>query len=304
MGGWTGTIERVQRNRIDQRRRCWVHFIDSTISRLHSVYLDREERDNDLGYEPWDNWLGEELLAPGEVPPGAIEHPHLPAWAEQAGDPQVRLIFGLEPEDDYPSCSADTARVWRNFLTEHIPLPRRLRAAASHDSGSRELLLRRILEPDEVASEVDDKPHGLYAEVSVDNEIEVTRLDDVMLFDDDPYETLLCDYAHWYDEIHGDDEGMSFAEFKGIVRSAFSAWEGNLNQLPDEFGRDLAKPLADQIKNPQAGRFLDRREQPVVEEPEDSAVPAPIRAAPRVGRNDPCPCGSGKKFKKCCLRER
>jgi uncharacterized protein len=20
-----------------------------------------------------------------------------------------------------------------------------------------------------------------------------------------------------------------------------------------------------------------------------------------VGRNDPCPCGSGKKFKKCCL---
>lgn len=24
------------------------------------------------------------------------------------------------------------------------------------------------------------------------------------------------------------------------------------------------------------------------------------REAPRVGRNDPCPCGSGKKFKKCC----
>jgi uncharacterized protein YecA (UPF0149 family) len=21
----------------------------------------------------------------------------------------------------------------------------------------------------------------------------------------------------------------------------------------------------------------------------------------RVGRNDPCPCGSGKKFKQCCL---
>lgn len=29
---------------------------------------------------------------------------------------------------------------------------------------------------------------------------------------------------------------------------------------------------------------------------------APIhRKAPRVGRNDPCPCGSGKKYKKCCL---
>jgi len=25
-----------------------------------------------------------------------------------------------------------------------------------------------------------------------------------------------------------------------------------------------------------------------------------VRAAPKVGRNDPCPCGSGKKYKKCC----
>jgi len=24
------------------------------------------------------------------------------------------------------------------------------------------------------------------------------------------------------------------------------------------------------------------------------------RSAPKVGRNDPCPCGSGRKFKKCC----
>jgi preprotein translocase subunit SecA len=26
----------------------------------------------------------------------------------------------------------------------------------------------------------------------------------------------------------------------------------------------------------------------------------PIRKAERVGRNDPCPCGSGKKYKHCC----
>ena len=25
-----------------------------------------------------------------------------------------------------------------------------------------------------------------------------------------------------------------------------------------------------------------------------------VRTEPSVGRNDPCPCGSGKKFKKCC----
>lgn len=28
--------------------------------------------------------------------------------------------------------------------------------------------------------------------------------------------------------------------------------------------------------------------------------PEPVRRAPTPGRNDPCPCGSGKKFKKCC----
>ncbi|HEX9050160.1 MAG TPA: SEC-C metal-binding domain-containing protein [Anaeromyxobacter sp.] len=27
---------------------------------------------------------------------------------------------------------------------------------------------------------------------------------------------------------------------------------------------------------------------------------APVRSEPRVGRNDPCPCGSGKKHKRCC----
>ncbi len=35
----------------------------------------------------------------------------------------------------------------------------------------------------------------------------------------------------------------------------------------------------------------------------DGDVPKPQtqrHEGPRVGRNDPCPCGSGKKFKKCC----
>jgi len=32
-----------------------------------------------------------------------------------------------------------------------------------------------------------------------------------------------------------------------------------------------------------------------------SVAPLPFqRVAPKVGRNDPCPCGSGQKYKKCC----
>jgi preprotein translocase subunit SecA len=29
----------------------------------------------------------------------------------------------------------------------------------------------------------------------------------------------------------------------------------------------------------------------------------PVRVEPKIGRNDPCPCGSGKKFKQCHGRD-
>ncbi len=36
---------------------------------------------------------------------------------------------------------------------------------------------------------------------------------------------------------------------------------------------------------------------------ESDTAPRPVvRSQPKVGRNDPCPCGSGKKYKKCCGR--
>jgi preprotein translocase subunit SecA len=31
----------------------------------------------------------------------------------------------------------------------------------------------------------------------------------------------------------------------------------------------------------------------------DSRLPSGVPAGTKVGRNDPCPCGSGKKYKKC-----
>jgi len=37
--------------------------------------------------------------------------------------------------------------------------------------------------------------------------------------------------------------------------------------------------------------------------PEEPRVQSPIIAGPKVGRNEQCPCGSGKKYKQCCGRE-
>jgi preprotein translocase subunit SecA len=38
--------------------------------------------------------------------------------------------------------------------------------------------------------------------------------------------------------------------------------------------------------------------------PKPVELPKPVkRDLPKVGRNDVCPCGSGKKFKKCCGKD-
>jgi hypothetical protein len=55
----------------------------------------------------------------------------------------------------------------------------------------------------------------------------------------------------------------------------------------------------------QVGRFLRRREAQAkaVGATLWQSIAKPVRTAPLPGRNDPCPCGSGVKFKKCCLRK-
>lgn len=34
----------------------------------------------------------------------------------------------------------------------------------------------------------------------------------------------------------------------------------------------------------------------------EESLPRPPASYARLGRNEPCPCGSGKKYKKCCLQ--
>lgn len=63
-------------------------------------------------------------------------------------------------------------------------------------------------------------------------------------------------------------------------------------------------------KGPDAGssRFQDRerkekeyKKQLPGEEDEPLPPPVePIHSSDKPGRNDPCPCGSGKKYKQCC----
>jgi hypothetical protein len=50
---------------------------------------------------------------------------------------------------------------------------------------------------------------------------------------------------------------------------------------------------------PMGGFNLQPMQQPMPMPQAPAPKAEPIKAEVRIGRNDPCPCGSGKKFKSC-----
>ena len=81
-------------------------------------------------------------------------------------------------------------------------------------------------------------------------------------------------------------------------------------ERPRAAGPDSAEPqlaaAAGARHAPAVARELERRQQRHQRElqyqtgPAQAEPPKPVRAGAKIGRNDPCPCGSGKKYKKCC----
>ncbi|MBA2585076.1 MAG: preprotein translocase subunit SecA [Chthoniobacterales bacterium] len=87
--------------------------------------------------------------------------------------------------------------------------------------------------------------------------------------------------------------------------SNLQAFETFLSTLPQFLLRENA-PSAPTANGPMPGRRPERVGGRGGEDGDGAEVKlelAPVRRdMPKVGRNDPCPCGSGKKFKNCCGR--
>ena len=77
------------------------------------------------------------------------------------------------------------------------------------------------------------------------------------------------------------------------IRSA-----SELDEASESMSEDLAK-LSD-LQYQHADAESEFTESTPQQESEIKVVAAPIRSGPKVGRNDPCTCGSGKKYKNCC----
>ncbi|MCX6891720.1 MAG: preprotein translocase subunit SecA [Verrucomicrobia bacterium] len=93
-----------------------------------------------------------------------------------------------------------------------------------------------------------------------------------------------------------------------IFRSASSlmAFENFLRSVPQQTMHQPTSAFGGTSTGtsqpPQAGQAAPRGSDLVSEAAEAVEKAKPVRAGPKVGRNDPCPCGSGKKYKQCCGR--
>ena len=100
-----------------------------------------------------------------------------------------------------------------------------------------------------------------------------------------------------------------------IIKQAFGEGRVDLSvvQMPEieeHFEMPVVSPYIDWTKLPEYAEELGEDEEyedisedapalPTEEDAEPREVQVPYVAEEKVGRNDPCPCGSGKKYKKC-----
>ena len=84
-------------------------------------------------------------------------------------------------------------------------------------------------------------------------------------------------------------EVLSFL-FKGEIPN-----QGNISEARQQKRERLNVSKAD-VQNSTEQAIDNSRQQ------DDQPVETVVRDQPKIGRNDPCTCGSGKKYKKCCLK--
>ena len=109
---------------------------------------------------------------------------------------------------------------------------------------------------------------------------------------------------HWMDHIDAMDElrrGIylrSYGQRDPVIEYRV---EGSdmYDEMVAAIREDTVRMLMTVVVRTEAPPKREQVAKPAESVPDGSAPPA-ARRSDKVGRNDPCPCGSGKKYKKCC----
>jgi preprotein translocase subunit SecA len=101
--------------------------------------------------------------------------------------------------------------------------------------------------------------------------------------------------------LRGYGQKDPLVEFK---KEAFTLFEDMMERIDTETVRYLflIQPARPEDEQREIERRQRRQEQVLQYQtgPAQAEAPKPVRTGAKIGRNDPCPCGSGKKYKKCC----
>ena len=119
---------------------------------------------------------------------------------------------------------------------------------------------------------------------------------------------------NWMDNIDAMDDlrqtvsTRSYANKDPLVEYRFAAdemFEGVVSEIKRDTVRDLLLVrirTGEEVKRQRVAKESAAGTAEAMNAGTEKAKPKVKTAAEKVGRNDPCPCGSGKKYKKCCGR--
>ena len=123
--------------------------------------------------------------------------------------------------------------------------------------------------------------------------------------------TLRVIDTKWIDHLDAIDyleEGIGlrgYAQIDPLVafrKEAYTEWEALLGSMQEDIAKLLFRvQVVRERARPQPSPFQQMYASHGGEE--EIEPRRPERVKKKVGRNDPCPCGSGKKYKKCCLNK-
>lgn len=101
----------------------------------------------------------------------------------------------------------------------------------------------------------------------------------------------------WDAIVESDDEHAAGSMMALISLSIIASNDDAMHEFRDELGADDVEALSNGAPDfiPEAMTLLQQWR---LRTRGATAVPL---AARKVGRNDPCPCGSGREYKRCCM---
>lgn len=125
-------------------------------------------------------------------------------------------------------------------------------------------------------------------------------VDDIASFHDP---SVLPDVHRAFEEEKIDEPFMTESDIVEMINGLHPKidkldFERDTREPIEHFSREsIVRLHSIQLENEKSEKEVDEKDSETKDEKFADTEPAPKR----IGRNDPCPCGSGKKFKKCCM---